>query len=195
MAPMAGESAVISIADAQRERSIGIVLTGADADGALGVKAIKSEGGMTLAQTPGSAAHPGMPASAIATGMHIPTLFLDRLLRIKRFTSDATRLFSLIPGHLGRPLSDISARCDIRSLLSDAREVLAELTPIQRADRTEDGAHYLLRGTLVLRREPVDLVFEIGRALDAVRPLLASITASRPGCRPCRCGSRATRCG
>ena len=76
---------------------------------------------------------------------HIPTLFLDRRLRIKRFTPDATRLFSLIAGDVGRPLSDISARCDMRSLLQDAERVLVELAPIERADRSDDGRYFLCR--------------------------------------------------
>jgi two-component system CheB/CheR fusion protein len=50
--------------------AIGIVLSGTGHDGALGLKAIKATGGLTLAQgTDGSAPqHSGMPNSAIATG-------------------------------------------------------------------------------------------------------------------------------
>ncbi|MEO8040911.1 MAG: CheR family methyltransferase, partial [Betaproteobacteria bacterium] len=59
---------MISLAADQREHAIGIVLSGADGDGSVGVKAIKSEGGFTIAQLPASAAHPGMPEHAVATG-------------------------------------------------------------------------------------------------------------------------------
>lgn len=58
-----------SLADDQRERAIGIVLSGTGSDGALGVRAIKAEGGMAMAQLPESAEFDGMPRSAIATGM------------------------------------------------------------------------------------------------------------------------------
>lgn len=58
-----------SLAREKRERAIGLVLSGTGMDGTLGVRAIKGEGGLTMAQTPETAAHDGMPRSAIATGM------------------------------------------------------------------------------------------------------------------------------
>ena len=59
-----------SLGSALRERSVGIVLSGTGSDGALGLKAIKECGGLTLAQgSNGTAPHYGeMPAGAIATG-------------------------------------------------------------------------------------------------------------------------------
>ena len=59
-----------SLAQALRDDAIGVVLSGTGSDGALGLKAIKACGGLTLAQaTDGrSADHGGMPESAIATG-------------------------------------------------------------------------------------------------------------------------------
>jgi two-component system CheB/CheR fusion protein len=59
-----------SLAQELHEDAIGVVLSGTGSDGALGLKAIKARGGMTLAQgTDGSAPqHGGMPDSAIATG-------------------------------------------------------------------------------------------------------------------------------
>ena len=58
-----------SLAEDQRERAVGVVLSGTGTDGTLGVKAIKGAGGMTLAQTSESAKYSGMPLSAAATGM------------------------------------------------------------------------------------------------------------------------------
>ena len=49
------------------ERAIGVILSGAASDGARGLAAIKSEGGVTFAQEPASADYPSMPAAAIAT--------------------------------------------------------------------------------------------------------------------------------
>ncbi|HEY1783882.1 MAG TPA: CheR family methyltransferase [Roseiarcus sp.] len=59
-----------SLATALHEDAIGVILSGTGSDGALGLKAIKEEGGLTLVQgSDGSAPqHGGMPASAIATG-------------------------------------------------------------------------------------------------------------------------------
>jgi len=58
-----------SLAHDQGDRAVCIVLSGTASDGALGVKAIKGEGGMVMAQEPETARYPGMPQSAIATNM------------------------------------------------------------------------------------------------------------------------------
>jgi len=58
-----------SLSQDQQERAICIVLSGTGSDGTLGVRAIKGEGGMAMAQTPASTEFDGMPRSAIATGL------------------------------------------------------------------------------------------------------------------------------
>ena len=58
-----------SLAHDQRERAIGIVLSGTGSDGTLGVRAIKGEGGMAMAQNPASTEFDGMPRSALGTGL------------------------------------------------------------------------------------------------------------------------------
>ena len=57
-----------SLAQDQRERAIGIVLSGTGSDGALGVRIIKGEGGIVMAQNPESTEFDAMPRNAIATG-------------------------------------------------------------------------------------------------------------------------------
>jgi two-component system CheB/CheR fusion protein len=57
-----------SLAREQQNRAVGVVLSGTASDGALGLKAIKEQGGITFAQEPKSAKFNGMPAAAIATG-------------------------------------------------------------------------------------------------------------------------------
>lgn len=57
-----------SLARVYQQRCIGLVLTGANDDGADGVRIIKMAGGHVLAQLPASAEAPAMPAAAIATG-------------------------------------------------------------------------------------------------------------------------------
>ncbi len=49
-------------------KSIGVILSGTGSDGCRGVRAIKAEGGFTIAQQPNSAKYDGMPNSAINTG-------------------------------------------------------------------------------------------------------------------------------
>jgi two-component system CheB/CheR fusion protein len=58
-----------SLAQDQGERAIGIVLSGTGSDGTLGVRAIKGEGGMVMAQTPATTEYDGMPRNALATGL------------------------------------------------------------------------------------------------------------------------------
>jgi two-component system CheB/CheR fusion protein len=60
-----------SLADAYAQASVGILLSGSDTDGTLGVKAIKEAGGLTIAQgTDGSAPlYSDMPNAAIASGV------------------------------------------------------------------------------------------------------------------------------
>ena len=58
-----------SLAQDQHERAICIVLSGTGSDGSLGLKVVKGEGGMAMAQTLDSAAYDGMPRSAILTGV------------------------------------------------------------------------------------------------------------------------------
>jgi two-component system chemotaxis response regulator CheB len=63
-----GTALFVSAAATFGKRVIGVVLSGMLCDGSLGVKAIKREGGRTIAQDPATADAPGMPTSAIATG-------------------------------------------------------------------------------------------------------------------------------
>ena len=56
-----------SLAQDQRERAVGVVLSGTANDGTMGLEAIKAEGGITFAQDD-SAKHDSMPLSAVAAG-------------------------------------------------------------------------------------------------------------------------------
>ena len=55
-----------STADEHKERAIGVILTGANRDGARGLAAIKSRGGLTIVEDPASAFCSVMPEAAIA---------------------------------------------------------------------------------------------------------------------------------
>jgi two-component system, chemotaxis family, CheB/CheR fusion protein len=60
-----------ALAKDQGEYAVGVVLSGGDADGTLGVKAIKENSGLTMAQTTDGSGprNPDMPRSAIASGL------------------------------------------------------------------------------------------------------------------------------
>lgn len=57
-----------SAADVYKERLLGIILTGANSDGAGGIKRIGMQGGTTIGQKPETADYPEMPKAAINTG-------------------------------------------------------------------------------------------------------------------------------
>jgi len=56
-----------ALAKDQRERAVGVILSGSATDGTLGLEAIKAEGGLTFAQDD-SARYDSMPRSAVAAG-------------------------------------------------------------------------------------------------------------------------------
>ncbi|MFI5397465.1 MAG: chemotaxis protein CheB [Candidatus Binatia bacterium] len=74
---------------------------------------------------------------------NIPTIFLDTQFCIKRFTPSATKLFNLIPSDVGRPMADITPRFEDGDLLSDARTVLNQPTPIDKEVQAHDGRWYI----------------------------------------------------
>lgn len=80
-----------------------------------------------------------MDATAIAT------VFLDRELRIKRFTPPAVSLFNLIPSDINRPLDDLRSPLRYAELGNDARRVLERLVPIEREVSDASGRWYLAR--------------------------------------------------
>jgi two-component system CheB/CheR fusion protein len=63
---------------------------------------------------------------------NIATVFLDRSLRIKRYTPAAVGLFNLISSDVGRPLSDLNHELKYDSLVADAQRVLEQLGLVER---------------------------------------------------------------
>src|SRR5208282_3888602 len=57
-----------SLASEYGARAVCVILSGTGADGSLGLKAVKANGGLVIAQEASEADYDGMPQSAIATG-------------------------------------------------------------------------------------------------------------------------------
>ena len=68
-----------SAAEAYRERLVGVVLTGANADGAKGLLVIRRLGGYAIVQTPETAVAPTMPAASIAIASPDEIVPLDHI--------------------------------------------------------------------------------------------------------------------
>ncbi len=75
----------------------------------------------------------------------IATIFLDNEMKLRRFTTHATKLFKLIPGDVGRPLSDVVTDLDYPRLKEDAIEVLRTLAFQEREVSTRDERWYRVR--------------------------------------------------
>ncbi len=81
----------------------------------------------------------------LLTATDIATLFLDRRLRIMRFTPPAAELFNVRPTDLGRPVSDLRHNLDYEALADDAKRVLERLAPVERELRDDQGRWFLTR--------------------------------------------------
>jgi len=82
-----------TLADSYGPHAVAIVLSGADGDGAIGIKRIKERGGLTIAQDPREAEFPGMPRTAIETGMVdwvLPTAVMAQ--RVEQYRQSEARL-------------------------------------------------------------------------------------------------------
>jgi two-component system, chemotaxis family, CheB/CheR fusion protein len=81
-----------SLAEDRKEEAICIVLSGTGTEGAMGLRAVKGEGGMVMVQDPASAKYDGMPRNAIATGLVeyilAPEKMADQLIRYVHHSLD-----------------------------------------------------------------------------------------------------------
>lgn len=75
----------------------------------------------------------------------IATIFVDRGMRIKRYTPRVASLFNLIPSDVGRSLLDITHRLAYDCLTDDVAVTFDTLRPVEREVRSTDGRHYIVR--------------------------------------------------
>jgi chemotaxis methyl-accepting protein methylase len=75
----------------------------------------------------------------------IVTIFLDNELHVRRFTTGANKLFKLIAGDVGRPLSDIVSDLLYPEMLDEAREVLRTLAFSEKQIAATDGRWFSVR--------------------------------------------------
>lgn len=76
---------------------------------------------------------------------NIGVIFLDRNLRIKRFTSPVQEIFNVINSDAGRPLEHLTQRLDYKNFSEDAKQVLRSLLPIEREVKSENGQFFIAR--------------------------------------------------
>jgi two-component system CheB/CheR fusion protein len=123
-----------SLAEIQKDRAVGVILSGTGTDGSLGFQAIKAEGGITFAQDERSARYDSMPRSAIADGS------VDYVLPPREIARQLLRLaqhpFAFKPETAGPPGEGVEAVDAILALV--------------RTQSSVDFSHY--KRTTILRR-------------------------------------------
>jgi two-component system chemotaxis response regulator CheB len=88
----------VSAADTYGARAVGVVLTGANADGSRGLKRIVDRGGLAFVQLPATAESPTMPAAALRS---VPNA---RALPIAEIACALTELCAVAPTKRARTL-------------------------------------------------------------------------------------------
>ncbi len=140
-----------SLAEDQGNMAIGIVLSGTGTDGTLGIRAIKGEGGMVMAQDVESAKFDGMPESAIETGM------IDYILP---------------PAKMGKQLLEYVKHMSVKQP-SNTESALQKIFVILRSATGHDFSHYK-QNTIFRRIERRMHIHQIDAIQDYIRYLQTS---------------------
>jgi two-component system CheB/CheR fusion protein len=75
----------------------------------------------------------------------VATIFLDRDMRIQRYTPRIADFFNVLPSDVGRPLLHITNRLDYPRLAEEAAKVFDTLQALEREVRSKDGRDYIVR--------------------------------------------------
>jgi two-component system CheB/CheR fusion protein len=100
----------------------------------------------------------------------IATLFLDNDLKVRRFTTQATKIIKLIAGDVGRPITDLASDLLYPELAADAREVLQKLGFTEKPITARDGRWFTVR---IMPYRTID------DRIDGVVITFADITAAK----------------
>ena len=128
-----------ALAEDQGEKAVGIVMSGGDSDGTLGVKAIKEWGGITFAQEHDGSGprNPEMPESAISSGL------IDFALPVEKMGEKLVQIVQ------GQPIVDEF----IRRQESDDQSMRREQEEISQLLRSHSGHDFSgYKGKTFLRR-------------------------------------------
>ncbi len=75
----------------------------------------------------------------------VGTIFLDKSLRLRRFTPSVPGIFNVMDSDIGRPIADITHSLDYPKLLDDATEVVRTLSRVEYVARSNDNRWYVVR--------------------------------------------------
>src|SRR6187551_3508 len=193
-----------SLAQDQRERAICVVLSGSGSDGTQGVRAIKAEGGMAMAQNPDSTEYDGMPRSAIGTGLidytlppaEMPAQLIAYAARAlgkvalrdpqpaAKTEDSLKKIFVLLRSHTGHDFSQykqntVSRRVERRMAVHQIEQVDRYLRFLQETPAEVDA---LFRDLLI----GVTNFFRDNEAFAALEQQLARVLLAKPADSPLR---------
>ncbi|HET6281415.1 MAG TPA: chemotaxis protein CheB [Polyangia bacterium] len=81
----------------------------------------------------------------LLTSTEVGTVFLDRQLKIRKFTPQIAATFDLMPQDVGRPIETFTSKLDHPELGDDLKQVLATAQPVERELRDVGGKTFFLR--------------------------------------------------
>ncbi|HEY4743014.1 MAG TPA: chemotaxis protein CheB, partial [Desulfuromonadaceae bacterium] len=143
-----------SFAEGVHERAVAVVLSGSGNDGAQGARLVKEAGGIVIVQEPGTAAYPGMPGSAIATGA------ADLVLAVEEI---AVKIAEIARGHCSLG----SRACRVTTLDEDLSVIYSIVKDSTGHDFSSYKSNTVMRR--IERRMAVNDAAGIGRYIDLLR--------------------------
>lgn len=148
---------LFSLAQDQGEKAVCIILSGTGSDGALGLTAIKEQGGLTFAQAEfDHHAKPGMPKSADATGA------VDHILQVEAMPA----MLMEYQQHLRK----VQPKKDKEGSRNDLTEYLPQIFAQLRTGIGHDFSHYKEK-TLLRRVQRRMQVLQLDEPLDFINVL------------------------
>jgi two-component system CheB/CheR fusion protein len=81
----------------------------------------------------------------VLRGVGLPIVMVGRDLRVRRFTPMAEKMFNLIAGDVGRPISDLKTNLSVDNLADIIARVIDSLIPYEGVVRDTSGKNYSLR--------------------------------------------------
>lgn len=75
----------------------------------------------------------------------VATVFLDRDLHVRLFTTGSNQIFRLVASDVGRPLTDFASEIDYPALVTDAAQVVRTMTVHDQPAASRDGRWFQVR--------------------------------------------------
>jgi two-component system CheB/CheR fusion protein len=167
-----------TLAQAYGQRAVCVILSGTDSDGVIGLKHIRAQGGVTIAQDPDEAEYDSMPISAVSTGMVDWVLPIAQMpAKLMEFVRNENRM-QLPPEIPEADESDVKVTdapggetVSAETRAPEDETALAEVLVCLRAQTGHDFGHYKRATVLrrVARRLQVNSLDTIPRYLEFIR--------------------------